>query len=641
MSKIKIAMAIVVIFVLVSCSINAPTFAPTLKPLTTSLPKAKATSVPTPTATPVPDVPIYRNSFEDIPDLSASGITSNNARIKITTENVDYASGNQALEIYGTLPGAQWSFIQAEFNMKKFIGEDTLDLSDKTIGYSDFIPDDSPIQGGITISVMKGNKTVSLGSGVVVPGDSQRKGVWQDNELDVEEVYKNRSWTYTDLNDEEARDVIKHCEIIIISGSRNTEGASAEANFYLDNLNWIRNDRFNLPVDDSIDSLRKYAANQHFKFGLFSADFTIFGPENNPWHWPGDPWYAYEVAKEGAVNASIVFPIPEPGEDYSNFNLDPVKEARAIQIYDFGNSYSMTVLGYGMGSMSGSAPEWIRNLGYPDATKALLLYHVEKQLRLTQGQKPVWILFNEFTLRIQYGGKGLRSRQEPMLGIDGYDYGDEGHYSPWAGNKTDSSLIEAAIIKAHEVDPGATLLLNDWNDDEQIGLKTADYLYQFASGLKDKGIPIDGVGFQMHNSIEPGGTLTYMIPFTWPWQWEHINLDTWLQNVDLNVKRYASQGLKVAFTEVEGQIKISDIDLNTPEGRAEYDKRLQWQAKYYAGLLKIAMNNENVIMFHIWGVTDRYQNISDVEGYGNGFIFDKNFNPKPAYYAMLKLLKGQ
>jgi endo-1,4-beta-xylanase len=191
------------------------------------------------------------------------------------------------------------------------------------------------------------------------------------------------------------------------------------------------------------------------------------------------------------------------------------------------------------------------------------------------------------------------------------------------------------------VDPGATLLLNDWSDDEQIGLKTSDYLYQFVSGLKDKGIPIDGVGFQMHNAIEPGGTLTYIKPFIWPWQWEHIDLDTWLKNVDLNVKRYASKGLKVAFTEVEGQVKIDDIDLNTPEGRAEYDKRLAWQAKYYAGLLKIAMENENVIMFHIWGVTDRYQNVPVFEGYGNGFIFYDNFNPKPAYYAMLELLKGQ
>jgi endo-1,4-beta-xylanase len=118
-----------------------------------------------------------------------------------------------------------------------------------------------------------------------------------------------------------------------------------------------------------------------------------------------------------------------------------------------------------------------------------------------------------------------------------------------------------------------------------------------------------------------------------------MDMDTFLKNVNLNVKRYASAGLKVAFTEVEGQIKIDDIDLTTPAGRAEYDKRLQWQAKYYAGLLKIALENDNVVMFHSWGITDRYQNVSPWPGFGNGFIFDKHYNPKPAYFAMLDELK--
>ena len=119
-------------------------------------------------------------------------------------------------------------------------------------------------------------------------------------------------------------------------------------------------------------------------------------------------------------------------------------------------------------------------------------------------------------------------------------------------------------------------------------------------------------------------------------------MDTYLKNVDLNIKRYASIGMKVAFTEVESQIKFDDIDFTTPAGRAEYEKRLQWQAKYYAGLLKIAMENKNVIIFNIWEITDKFQSPNaDYPGYGNGFIFDKNYNPKPVYYAVLALLRSQ
>jgi endo-1,4-beta-xylanase len=191
------------------------------------------------------------------------------------------------------------------------------------------------------------------------------------------------------------------------------------------------------------------------------------------------------------------------------------------------------------------------------------------------------------------------------------------------------------------VDPSAILLLND-NTDEQIGFAQSEYLFKFASGLKAKGIPIDGVGFQLHNYIEPEGTLRFYIPLTYPDQFSDEGMDTYLKNVDLNVKRYASVGLKVAFTEVDGYIKIGDLDLTTAAGRLEYEKRLQWQAKYYVGLLKIAVDNDNVILYHTWGVTDRYPDaISDMfSGYGDMHLFDKNLNPKPAYYQMLDLLKN-
>lgn len=140
MSKVKMFLSTVVIFVLASCGTSTPV--PTLTPVPSDPPSPTVTA----SATPAPqDVPVYRNSFEDIADLAASGITSSNANIRIATENIDYASGIQALEVYGMLPGAQWSTISADFPMKKIIGEDTLDLSDKTIGFSAFIPNDSPI----------------------------------------------------------------------------------------------------------------------------------------------------------------------------------------------------------------------------------------------------------------------------------------------------------------------------------------------------------------------------------------------------------------------------------------------------------------------------------------------------------------
>jgi endo-1,4-beta-xylanase len=201
--------------------------------------------------------------------------------------------------------------------------------------------------------------------------------------------------------------------------------------------------------------------------------------------------------------------------------------------------------------------------------------------------------------------------------------------------------MEAAFIKAHEVDPTAILLLNDC-DDEQMGLQKAEYFYELASGLKADGIPIDGVGFQMHVLLDPDGTVVSYVPFSWPWEFGHTPLEAYLEKVDLNVKRYAAAGLKVAFTEVNAYIKVDDLDLHTAEGRAEYEDRLEWQAKYYAGLLQIAIDNENVVLYHTWGVTDRWPDATSgmFPGYGDMQLFDKNLNPKPAYYAMLEVLKN-
>jgi endo-1,4-beta-xylanase len=340
------------------------------------------------------------------------------------------------------------------------------------------------------------------------------------------------------------------------------------------------------------------------------------------------------AAQEGAVN--VVWPFSmKPNEDYSIFDFDRPEDASLIRQYQYGEGNHMAIQGYSEGSIYYTVPQWVRDLAFPDATKAFLLYHIEKDLRYAKGNNPVWLLFNEIINTPKYGGTGLRNRQNPVGG-------SEWDYSPWAANTTDSSLIEAALIKAREVDPGATLLLNDFLN-EQIGLIRSDFEYQFISGLKNKGVPIDGVGFEMHNYIDPNGKLRDLYSTTGggTWYWVSTDLDTYLKNVDLNVKRYAGLGMKVAFTEVEGQIKIDDIDFTTAAGRAEYEKRLQWQSRYFAGLLKIALENENVILFHVWGIADRFQSPNAAyPGYGNGVIFDKNYNPKPAYDAMLDLLKN-
>jgi GH35 family endo-1,4-beta-xylanase len=641
MTTLKNIMAMTIaVLMLVSCRSSAPATLPAASttvpthtspaaPANTPQTTDTASPSPAPTITPSPtpqDDPAFRTSFEDISDLAAKGITSN-VNISISTENVNYAgyaSGSKDLKVFGTLPGAQWSLLSADFSIKKLVGVDSLDLSNKTIGFSFLIPDGAPMQN-VGIVAKKGNTEVLL-------TNLSGKG-WTDLTVDVGKVVNDNSWYYTNAaNADEARDVIKHCDTLSIQAGRTIAGTTLDTAFYVDNLNWIGIDKFNLPVDNSVDSLRKYAENQHFKFGLYPNYGMVFGPGDNS-GWNGDPWFAYLAAQQGAVN--VVWPFSsKPNEDYTNFDFDRPEDAILTRQYKFGDGNHMAILGYGEGTIYYTVPQWIQNLAFPDATRAFLLYHIEKDMRYAKGKNPIWLLFNETINTPKYGESGLRNRHNPVGG-------SEWDYSPWAASTTDSSLIEAAYLKARQVDPTATLLINDFNN-EQIGQTRSDSEFQLVSGLKAKNIPIDGVGFQLHNYIQPDGKLRFLFSNLGGtnWYWVTTDLDTYLKNVDANVKRYAGIGMKVAFTEVEGQIKYGDINFNTPAGRAEYDRRLQWQARYYAGLMKIALDNDNVILFNVWGITDRYQSPNAASpGYGNGYLFDLNYNPKPAYYALLNLLK--
>ncbi|MFB0523517.1 MAG: endo-1,4-beta-xylanase [Candidatus Bathyarchaeia archaeon] len=165
--------------------------------------------------------------------------------------------------------------------------------------------------------------------------------------------------------------------------------------------------------------------------------------------------------------------------------------------------------------------------------------------------------------------------------------------------------IDLAFGWAHEEDPQARLFYNDYGGE---GLtQKSDAIYDLVKGLLERGVPIHGVGLQMHISLESSPKP---------------------QEVAANIDRLAGLGLEVHITEMDVRIK-----------HPVTEEKLSAQARVYRDMFEVCLSAENCKAFVMWGFTDRHSWIpSFFEGYGSALIFDDSYALKPAYYALSRFL---
>lgn len=167
--------------------------------------------------------------------------------------------------------------------------------------------------------------------------------------------------------------------------------------------------------------------------------------------------------------------------------------------------------------------------------------------------------------------------------------------------------IEQAFRWAHAADPAAKLFYNDYSV-ETMNAKS-DAIYAMAQDFVKRGVPISGIGLQLH--IDP----SFDNPAT-------------LASLSKNIERLAALGLEVHFTEVD--VKLAS---NSAEN-------LQRQAKTYADLMTVCLQESSCKVFQTWGFTDKYSWIpSTYPGFGWALLFDAAYEKKPAYQALLKTLE--
>jgi endo-1,4-beta-xylanase len=159
---------------------------------------------------------------------------------------------------------------------------------------------------------------------------------------------------------------------------------------------------------------------------------------------------------------------------------------------------------------------------------------------------------------------------------------------------------------ARAADPAAKLFLNE-RGIEAPGPKS-DAVFLEVSRMKARGVPINGVGIQMH------ATTTY------PTQ----------AQLTSQIARYASIGVEVAITEM-------DVRLGVPSTPAS----LQAQATVYRNTLATCRAHPNCKTFVMWGFTDKYSWIPQFfPGFGDATVLNTQYAKKPAYDALNDHLKA-
>lgn len=179
-----------------------------------------------------------------------------------------------------------------------------------------------------------------------------------------------------------------------------------------------------------------------------------------------------------------------------------------------------------------------------------------------------------------------------------------------AGRKT--AYLEQAFRWAHAADPKALLFYNDY-DAEGLNAK-ADAIYEMVKDFKRRGVPIDGVGIQAH---------VY----------------------DLSAKDLSSLSQNMArLVKLGVQVHITEMDVGLPidaQGHIRNQSDLTRQAQIYDLVAQACLKQPGCTVFQTWGFTDKY---SWIPGYTKGakgmpLLFDQNYVPKPAYKALLDVLR--
>ncbi len=300
------------------------------------------------------------------------------------------------------------------------------------------------------------------------------------------------------------------------------------------------------------------------------------------------------ITPENIMKAEVI----HPAWDKYNFDL-------ADKIVAYGSKNNIKVNGHTLVWHS-QLPVFARRMKDVDSFKTFFMNHITTVASRYNGKIFSWDVVNE---ALNEDGTMRKSIFLEKMG---------------------DNFVTEAFRLAEKASPKTELYYNDYNNEQP---KKREGCITLIKKIQAAGVRIDGVGIQGHWHLG-------RVPF---------------KEIEESILAYHALGLKVMFTELDiemlprnfqgadvNQRQASNPALN-PYANGIPDSLLQQQANDYANLFKLFLKHKDkVTRVTFWGVNDgqSWLNGWPVPGRTNyPLLFDRAFQPKPAYHAVMALKK--
>ena len=282
---------------------------------------------------------------------------------------------------------------------------------------------------------------------------------------------------------------------------------------------------------------------------------------------------------------------------------------------DFAEANSMALIGHTLVWHAMTADWFFKDEAGQLPGRELMLErmrtHIDTVVGRYKGRIPYWDVVNEAVLH-QGAGNSAKLRESPWFKAIGEDY------------------IELAFRHTHAVDPDAKLYYNDYNMTKK---EKVDFVLEMVSEMRGNGVPIHGVGLQGH----------------WMLDWPSLS------DIEYTLRTFADAGIPVSITELDISVlpnvpshsganvtdNIEYAEKYNPYSQSIPDEVLQEQADRYHEIFELFLKyKSNIERVTFWGTSDAqsWKNSYPIKGRTDyPLLFDRKFNSKPAYHALLEL----